>query len=349
MKKIPSHKKDLQKEASAAHLRYVSDAIPGIRRLKKAAHAWGYVSPTGKKVHDAKTLKRIAALVLPPAWTDVWICIDPRGHLQATGRDKRGRKQYRYHRNFRAKRDQSKFHRLLAFGKRLPQIRRRAHRDLRRKNFSREKVLAAVVLLLEETLIRVGNESSVRENHSFGLTTLQNKHVAIHGASLVFHFRGKSGKTHTIGIQDLALARIVHQCQELPGQHLFEYRDEKGACHAIESADVNAYLHAIAGEEFTAKDYRTWMGTVFAAEYLTRQRPAKVQKQILRIIRETVCAAAEKLGNTPAVCHKYYIHPALLDAFRQGKLPKLPPQKHRAQHDLSTAELLILRILQNGF
>jgi len=269
----------------------------------------------------------------------VWICLDPFGHLQATGRDRKGRKQYRYHPQFRSARDRAKFHRLIPFAKHLPRIRRRIHRDIRRKRLCREKVLAAVVLLLERTMMRIGNEEYVHENHSYGLTTLRSEHVAVHGASIEFHFRGKSGMRHAIDITDPRLARIVHACQELPGQHLFEYRDDNGRLQPVTSQDVNDYLRRD-GEQFTAKDYRTWKGTVLAATYLSQVEKPRSERMEKKSILQAVRRVAQALGNTPAVCRTYYIHPLVIDSFRRGTLSVM---RSRRQSSIEYAVLKLLK------
>src|SRR5436190_1573116 len=265
-----------QEAARAAGLRYVSDALPGIRR-KQAGRGFTYVGPDGDRISDRASLARIKSLAVPPAWTDVWICPDPRGHIQATGRDARGRKQYRYHARWRAVRDETKYDRMIAFGEALPRIRRRTEMDLRRPGLPREKVLAAVVRLLEVTRIRVGNEEYARTNRSYGLTTLLDRHVTVAGPTLRFSFRGKSGVRHQVDLTDRRLAAIVKRCRDLPGQELFQYVDDDGRQHTIDSADVNDYLRQLSGADFTAKDFRTWAGTVLAARAL-RACPACASK-----------------------------------------------------------------------
>ncbi len=292
--------------ARLAGLRYVSDDKPGISRaLRRGKTVYEY---KGERVTDLTTLARIKALVIPPAWTDVWICPYANGHLQATGRDAKGRKQYRYHTRWREVRDESKYHRMLAFGHALPQIRERAAQDLAQRGMPRTKVLAAVVLLLESTLIRVGNDEYAKANKSYGLTTMRNRHVDISGNTVRFHFRGKSGKQHDIELSDRRLARIVQKCRELPGQELFQYLDEDGARHGVDSSDVNEYLKDIAGEDYTAKDFRTWAGTVLAAGELARNWPYESDADAKRHITATVQVVSQRLGNTPAVCRKCYIH-----------------------------------------
>jgi DNA topoisomerase-1 len=303
--------------AKAAGLRYVSDDAPGITRTR-AGKGFRYVAVDGRVVKDPAVLRRIRSLVIPPAWTDVWICPLENGHVQATGRDARGRKQHRYHPDWRTVRDQSKYERMVAFGRALPAIRRHVNRDLKRRGLGREKVLAAVTRLLETTLIRVGNEEYARLNGSFGLSTLRDRHVSIRGAKMHFEFRGKSGKRHAIDLRDARLARIVQGAQDLPGQTLFQYTDDDGQTQKIASEDVNAYLREIAGEEFSAKDFRTWAATVLAAEALREferfDSATQAKKNVLRAIE----SVAARLGNTPAICRKSYIHPAVIDGYLDG-------------------------------
>ncbi len=305
--------------ARAAGLRYVSDTTPGIRRVR-AGKGFHYIGSDSKTVHDADALDRLKSLAIPPAWSDVWVCPIANGHLQATGRDARGRKQHRYHPRWRQVRDETKYHRMIAFARALPRVRRRIEKDLARSGLPREKVLAAVVRLLETTLIRVGNEEYARNNHSFGLTTLQDKHAAVHGSRICFHFRGKSGVEHDIELTDRRLARIVHQCQDLPGQELFQWLDENGQVHDVNSADVNEYLQQIAGSEFTAKDFRTWAGTVLAARALQEFESFDSQAQAKHNVVRAIESVARRLGNTRAVCRKCYVHPAVLDAYLDGSL-----------------------------
>ena len=308
--------------AKAAGLVYVSDEEPGIRRLGASRAGFDYRGPQGKPVRDPETLERIRKLAIPPAYTDVWICPDPNGHIQATGRDARGRKQYRYHPHWREVRDETKFAHMAAFGRALPAIRERLNADLARHGLPREKVLAAVVRLLEATLIRVGNDEYARTNKHFGLTTLRNRHVHLHGAELTFEFKGKSGVTHNTGLHDRRLARIVKACQHIPGQRLFQYLDEAGHRRAIGSHDVNAYLREISGHDFTAKDFRTWNGTLAAAKALSLQPAPQSEAEAKRLTTLCVKATAGLLGNTPAVCRAAYIHPGVLTAFAEGRLPK---------------------------
>ena len=304
--------------AKIAGLRYVDDLrTPGIRRVGSKTRV-RYVAPNGRTVSDRAELQRIKSLVIPPAWTDVWICPDPRGHLQATGRDARGRKQYRYHARWRPVRDEVKYGRLIAFAQALPKIRQRTNANLRLRGLRREKVLAAVVQLLEKTLIRVGNEEYARENRSFGLTTMRDQHARIKGATVHFEFRGKSGIEHAVDLHDARLAQIVKACQELPGYELFQYVDDEGTRQTIDSADVNTYLREISGEDFTAKDFRTWAGTVLAAKALAAVATFKSSAEAKRNVVKAIESVAKRLGNTKAVCRKCYIHPAILDAYMDG-------------------------------
>ncbi len=304
--------------AKVAGLRYVDDRrMPGIRRVGSKSRV-RYVAPSGRTIADRAELARIRALVVPPAWTHVWICPDPRGHLQATGRDVRGRKQYRYHPKWRQVRDEVKYGRLIAFAQALPAIRRRTDADLRKPGLPREKVLAAVVQLLEKTLIRVGNEEYARQNGSFGLTTMKDKHARIKGRSVRFEFRGKSGIAHEIDLDDARLAKVVKACRDLPGYELFQYVDDQRRPQMIDSADVNAYLREIGGQDFTAKDFRTWAGTVLAAQALAALASYRSNAEAKRNVVKAVESVAKKLGNTKTVCRKCYIHPAIVDAYMDG-------------------------------
>jgi DNA topoisomerase I len=309
---------DAIESAEIAGLRYVNDlTVPGIRRIGRRKRP-GYVGPNGRTVTNPAELERIRSLVIPPAWTDVWICPDSRGHLQATGRDARGRKQYRYHPKWRVVRDEVKYGRLITFAQTLPRIRKRTAADLKRPHLTRDKVLAAVVQLLEKTLIRVGNEEYARANHSIGLTTMRDKHAKIDGAGVRFEFRGKSGIGHAVDLHDRRLTAIVKACRDLPGQDLFQYVDDDGRHQPIGSADVNAYLREIGGQDFTAKDFRTWAGTVLAAKALAAVERARSKTHAKREIARAIESVAKSLGNTKAVCRKCYIHPAILDAYMEG-------------------------------
>jgi DNA topoisomerase I len=305
--------------ATAAELRHVGDGEPGIERRRHGA-GFTYRAPDGRRVRDAATLERIASLAIPPAYTEVWICPDPGGHIQATGRDAKGRKQYRYHPRWRVVRDGLKYDRMVAFALALPRIRERADADLARSGLPREKVLAAVVRLLEASRIRVGNEEYRRRNKSFGLTTLRDRHVVVIGSSIRFEFRGKRGKRHSVRVTDRRLARVVKRCQEIPGQQLFQYVDEAGERHGIGSADVNAYLRAASDADFTAKDFRTWAGTLLAARHLRLTPPPESDADGRRNVAQAIVAVAEELGNTPTVCRACYVHPAVIAAYLDGSL-----------------------------
>ncbi|MEO7414018.1 MAG: DNA topoisomerase IB, partial [Opitutaceae bacterium] len=312
--------------AKEAGLRYVSDESPGIARAK-AGRNFLFRTPNGKRIGEAGTLARIRRLAIPPAWTEVWICSWANGHIQATGRDVRRRKQYRYHEHWRAARDENKYERMIAFGRALPKIRRRISRDLARRGLGREKLLAAMVRLLETTLIRVGNEEYAKQNHSFGLSTMRDRHVLIKRGTLHFEFKGKSGKNHEIDLHDPKLADIVRRAQDLPGQELFQYLDENGTPQKVSSEDVNEYLRGIAGEEFSAKDFRTWAGTVLAAIALREFEKFDSHTQAKKNVVQAIERVAERLGNTPAVCRKCYVHPAVLNAYLDGKTIDVLPAK----------------------
>lgn len=313
---------EMEDEALSAGLRYVSDASPGITRQLRAG-TFAYVDQHGKRITNDRTLERIRSLAIPPAYRDVWICPDANGHVQATGRDKRGRKQYRYHPRWRDARDADKFHRMAAFGKALPAARKRVAADLRRTGLPREKVLAAVVRLLERTLIRVGNPEYAKQNRSYGITTLENRHVRVTGASMRFAFAGKSGIRHAIDLHDKRLARIVRSCQDLPGQHLFSYVDDTGETHAVDSSDVNEYIRRVTGDDFSAKDFRTWAGTAACAALLAEGGAAPDPAQRKQRVAEAIRAVARLLGNTPAVCRACYVHPVVIDRYlKRGKLPR---------------------------
>lgn len=330
--------------ARSAGLRYVGDGGAGVRR-ERTALGFRYRGPDGRLVRDRDELRRIHALVIPPAWEDVWICPSPDGHIQATARDARGRKQYRYHPRWREVRDEAKYGRLRAFGLVLPRLRVRTRRDLALPGMPREKILAAVVRLLATTLIRVGNESYARANGSFGLTTLRCKHAEVAGARIRFRFRGKSGKDHLIAIDDQRLARVVRRCQELPGQTLFRYLDGEGRAQTIDSGDVNAYLRDVTGESFTAKDFRTWAGTLAMARALARVEPPTSESSAKRAIVAAIADVAGRLGNTPAVCRRCYVHPRVLDAYRDGTLAALARRSRKRAPGLRSDELVLLSLL----
>ena len=326
---------DPEDSAEEAGLRYVSDEMPGVRR-KRAGKGWTYLDTDGTRITDPARLAWFKRLAIPPAWTDVWICPSKHGHLQATGRDARGRKVYRYHPRWRTVRDDEKYGRLLDFGKALPRIRRRVDRDLRRRGLPREKVLAAVVALLEKTSIRVGNEEYARENRSFGLTTMRDRHAKVGASKVRFRFRGKSGKQHEVPIIDRRLAGIVRRCQELPGQELFQYLDGDGEQRSVDSADVNAYIRDISGGDFTAKDFRTWRGTVLAAWALKEFEEVDSQAQAKKNVVRAVEQVAGALGNTPAVSRRSYVDPRVIEAYLDGNVVR----ETREQADRTIGESL---------
>jgi len=341
-----------RRAATRAGLRYVTDGVPGIRR-RRAGKGWAFYAASGERVTAGNERRRIKSLAIPPAWTEVWICPDRDGHIQATARDARGRKQYRYHPAYRAARDQSKFRRVLEFSEVLPEIREQVERDLRAPDLTRRQILATVVRLLDKTLIRVGNDEYARENRSYGLTTLRGRHVEVRGTKLRFSFRGKSGINHTVAISDRRLARIVQRCQDLPGQELFQYLDAEDRRQTISSDDVNAYLREITGRDITAKDFRTWAGTMLAARELRTIGPAASQRQAKQNILRAVDAVAERLGNTRAVCRKYYIHPALQEAYLNGRTARIPDgsstrqvRQRRSPPALRRDEVAVLQLLE---
>ncbi len=336
--------------AKAAGLRYVTDSKPGIRR-EKDGEGFRYLDAKGEPVEDEATLKRIKALAIPPAWQEVWICAQANGHLQATGRDAKGRKQYRYHAKWRNVRDEVKYERMINFGKALPQIRAEVDRALKLPGLPREKVLATIVYLLEATMMRVGNEEYARTNKSFGITTLRNRHVKVDGSDVEFRFRGKSGVYHKIHVHDRRLARIIRSSRDLPGQELFQYVDGDGETHSIDSSDVNDYLRAITGEDYTAKDFRTWSGTVLAAMALQEFEKFDSETQAKKNIVRAIESVAEKLGNTPSVCRKCYVHPAVLDAYLEGSVLEALRERTEQQltedlHTLQPEEAAVLAMLQ---
>jgi DNA topoisomerase-1 len=336
--------------ARAAGLRYVNDGEPGIIRIRHGG-AFAYRDAKGRGVRNPRTLNRIRALVIPPAWREVWICGHENGHLQATGRDARGRKQYRYHHGWTSERDKGKYGHTIEFAQALPSIRRRVSADLKKAPLSREFVLAIVVTLLEKTLIRIGNKEYARANKSFGLTTLQDDHVRIRGASMRFTFRAKSGVMQNIELNDATLARIVKKCRGLPGRALFQYVGADGKPQCVDSADVNAYLQEITGQSFTAKNFRTWMGTVLAAKALCGFPAPASDAAFRRSVVQAVDSVAARLGNTRAVCRKCYVHPAVFDAFRAGVTIESGGGTHRPaaglrRADFSTAETAVLALLK---
>jgi DNA topoisomerase-1 len=336
--------------AESAGLVYVNDQKPGLKRESKGSH-FVYIGLNHKAIKDKKTIKRIQALAIPPAYTDVWICPLPNGHLQATGRDAKGRKQYRYHTRWRAISDETKYHKMIAFARALPKIRKRIHQDLALPGIQKEKILATVVYLLEVTLIRVGNEAYAKENKSFGLTTLRNRHVEIEGTKIFFKFRGKSGQSHVISLKNPRLAKIVKKCRDLPGQDLFEYLDDTGNPVPVNSTEVNAYLKNITEDYFTAKDFRTWAGTVLATfalqEFQEFDTDVQAKKNIVRAIEKV----AKKLGNTPTVCRKCYVHPEVFNGYLDGTLLQTIRQRAEQEltgslHDLTPEEAAVLAFLQ---
>lgn len=337
--------------AKAAGLRYVTDAKPGISR-KRWRGGFRYVGPDDTVVKDAETLGRIKSLVIPPAWEQVWISSNPNGHLQATGRDAKGRKQSRYHPRWREVRDETKYERMMLFGAALPGIRERVEADLAKHGLPREKVLAAVVRLMETTFIRVGNEEYAKQNKSYGLTTMRNRHVAVKGETVRFHFTGKSGVEHEIDTRDRRLASIVKKCRDLPGQELFQFVGEDGELHKIDSADVNEYLQGMTQEHFTAKDFRTWAGTVLAALMLREFEPFGNDGEAKKNVVKAIHAVAAKLGNTPTVCRKCYVHPAVLDCYLSGGMVRAIEQRvdeeeaQGASHGLKQEEMALMGMLR---
>lgn len=345
----PPTASDSATAARAAHLRYVSDARPGLRRLRHRS-GFRYIDADGAPVRDEAALARIRSLAIPPAWTDVWIAPSANGHIQATGRDARGRKQYRYHPRWRALRDENKYGRMAAFGRALPALRERVEADLRRPGMPREKVLATVVRLLETTLIRVGNDEYARDNDSFGLTTMRDRHVDVQGGRITFAFRGKSGRRHRIDLRDRRLANIVRRSKEIPGYELFQYIAEDGSHQAIDAADVNAYLREATGDDVTAKDFRTWAGSVLAARALAESGPFESEAQAKRNVVRAIEQVAGQLGNTPAVCRQCYVHPAVLDAYLDGSLagvmPRAPGPRCPGAAGLGDDEHALLALLE---
>jgi DNA topoisomerase-1 len=334
---------DSVEAAEDAGLRYVSDDQPGLSRQRKGEE-FEYFDTKGKPIRDEQRLLRIKRLAIPPAWSDVWICPSPNGHIQAIGRDARRRKQYRYHERWREIRDENKYDRLVNFGKALPKIRRRLRKDLALSGLPREKVLATIVQLLERSFIRVGNEEYARENKSFGLTTMQDRHVDVKGSKLRFRFRGKSGRQHEVDMTDRRIARIISKLQDLPGQSLFQYLDDQGNVRDITSQNVNDYLRKITGEDFTAKDFRTWAGTVLAAIALSAAGEFETKKQAKTNIKHAISAVAEVLGNTPAICRQCYIHPIVLETYLKGNSVNGLKQGTTKEF----AEAAVLKLLQAG-
>lgn len=340
---------DPEASAKCARLRYVSDERPGIAR-KRSGAGFVYVDPRGRRVRNPDVLLRIRSLVIPPAWRNVWICPDERGHIQAVGRDQRGRKQYRYHARWREARDASKYDKMMTFAQALPRIRARVTRDLARPGLPREKVLAAVVRLLETTLVRVGNDEYADANNSYGLTTLRDRHVKITGPQVRLRFKGKSGVAHDIDFADQRLAKIVRKCQELPGEELLQYLDDDGAVRDVGSGDVNDYLREVSGQEFTAKDFRTWAGTVLAAQALQKFEAVDARTAMKKNIAVAIDAVAKRLGNTRTVCRKCYIHPAIIVCFLNGSLgnglAQHAKKRNRKLSRLRPMEAAVLALLQ---
>ena len=337
-----------QTAAESAGLRYVSDEQPGIRRVRRGKR-FGYVMPDGKPVRDAATLERIRKLVIPPAYEDVWICLEPNGHLQASGRDAKGRKQYRYHEQFRAVRDSTKYEHIIEFAAVLPKVRATIDEHMALRGLPREKVLATIIHLLETTMIRVGNSRYAETNKSYGLSTMQNRHVAVDGSELRFRFKGKSRKQWRLNIRNRRVARIVKAMQELPGQHLFQYLDLEGVQHEVTSGDINRYLKDISGADITSKDFRTWTGTVLAAVGFTEIGAAKTTTAANRNVRTVVDAVSSILGNTPTVCRKCYIHPEIIDSYLAGTMRlkvKTPGDDAVGGGQLSPEEQAVLRFLK---
>jgi DNA topoisomerase-1 len=333
--------------AKQACLRYVTDNVPGIERVRAGKH-FRYRNPRGRIVTDPRTLARIRKLAVPPAWTEVWICPNPNGHLQATGKDARGRKQYRYHARWRAVRDENKFDKVIGFARTLPRIRRCVRRDLKLAGMPREKVLATIVRLLETTLIRIGNDEYARTNHSYGLTTLRNPHAHVRKDDIQFEFRGKSGVKHSVTVHDRRVARIVKRCQEIPGQELFQYLDEHGKRHAVDSADVNIYLQTVSGGDYTAKDFRTWAATLLAARIFQRPPEGSSNESEKANLVRCIEFVARQLGNTVAVCRKCYIHPGLVEAYLDGSLKiDLAQPAGRRISVRASEEAALLRWLRN--
>jgi DNA topoisomerase-1 len=336
--------------AEDAGLRYVSDDQPGYTRKAKGDD-FEYFDTDGKPIRDETRVLRIQRIAIPPAYKDVWICPSPNGHIQATARDARGRKQYRYHERWREARDENKYDRMLVFGQALPKIRRQVNKDMGLRELPRNKVLATVVHLLGRTFIRIGNEEYARENKSFGLTTMRDRHVDVKGAKLSFNFRGKSGVKHEIDVNDRRLANIIRKLQDLPGQDVFQYEDEAGEVQSVTSQDVNDYLQEVTGEEFTAKDFRTWAGTVLTAMALSAQGPVENQSQAKKSIKDAIAAVAKILGNTPTVCRKCYVHPVVLESYLDGDMIEGLKQKTEETlsenlDDLRAEEAAVMSFLQ---
>ena len=353
---VPDITLDPEDSAKAAGLRYISDTRPGIHR-NPFRKSFRYTTPDGKPVRDPEILGRIKSLVIPPAWIDVWISPVANGHLQVTGRDVKGRKQSRYHPRWREVRDQTKYERMTLFGQILPTIRERVDHDLSLPGLSRPKILATIVQLMETTLIRVGNEEYARDNKSYGLTTMRNKHVDVDGSTVTFTFQGKSRVNHTIDLTDRRLAKIIQRCEDLPGYELFQYLDRDGTQHAIDSSDVNDYLREITGEHFTAKDFRTWAGSVLACVMLGEFEAASSVTEAKRNVVQAIKEVAKRLGNTPSVCRKCYVHPAVLESYLSTPIASKTVESterrlveeledEKQTHDLRQDEQALLKLLQ---
>jgi DNA topoisomerase I len=326
---LAAHPKEAAQQAG---LRYVTDNQPGLVR-RRNGRSFRYLDANRQPVRDPETIERIRSLVIPPAWKDVWICANATGHLQATGRDARGRKQSRYHPRWRQVRDETKYERMVSFGAILPTIREHVDRDIAQVGLPQTKILATIVRLMETTSIRVGNEEYARTNHSYGLTTMRNRHVQIEGSTITFHFEGKSGVKHVVDLQDRRIAKIIQRCQDIPGYELFQYIDETGQHRRVDSADVNEYLRGISGDDFTAKDFRTWTGTVTACRLLRDLEPFENENQAKKNVVEVIKSVAWCLGNTPSVCRKCYVHPAVLDVYLGGTMSAI--YRRRISRDLS--------------
>jgi DNA topoisomerase I len=343
------HLSDPAESARAARLRYVTDQTPGIAR-RRSGKGFVYVAPDAKSIRDPDELRRFRSLAIPPAWRNVWICATANGHLQATGRDARGRKQHRYHPRWREVRDETKYDRMLEFARVLPAIRHRVNQDLALPGLRREKILATVVRLLERSMIRVGNDEYRRQNNSYGLATLRNRHVNVSGSTIRFEFRGKSGVRHAVDLNDRRLAKIIKQCRDLPGYELFQYIGDDGERYAVDSADINDYLRQIAGGEFSSKDFRTWAGTVLAARALSEFHGSEKKIPLKKNILQAIEAVAKRLGNTKAVCRKCYIHPAVIDAYKDGSflqiLKRRVKKSANSVRELAPEEAAVLALLK---
>lgn len=339
---------DPVKVAKAAKLVYVSDTMPGISRQKKGDH-FVYIDAKGKEVDDAATLERIHKMALPPAWEKVWICSRPNGHLQATGVDTKNRKQYRYHANWNAIRSETKFFRMVSFGEKLPLLRERLEKDLKQRDLTRDKVIAIALSVMEQTLIRVGNAAYEKEYGSYGLTTLKDRHVKTEGSEVRFSFKGKKGIYHDITLRDQRLARLVKACRDIPGKELFQYFDEAGERRSIDSGMVNEYLQSVMGDSFSAKDFRTWAGTVNALRLLVELEPCSTEKEAKKNVNTVLDEVSHRLGNTRTVCRKHYVHPQILEAYECQDLNQYIVQRNRfrqtSPHGLDGVEKLLLKFL----